>query len=150
MPIPDGFVIRQVRGDYEREVNKLRKEARRAVRSTLRRTLTAETKAERRALKESARRRLPQRGGLAAWAAVTPTAQVDISPTGVTARIVMNKRGHDLKALDEGTVRHPVHGTGVWVAQRITPGFFSDTVRRDGGPVGRRVERAIKNALDNL
>lgn len=69
---------------------------------------------------------LPRRGGLAA---VIARARVRVSTRlsgrNVGVSIIGKLAGHDVKGIDEGLVRHPVYGRGTWVAQRITPGYWT-------------------------
>lgn len=78
---------------------------------------------------------LPRRGGLAALIA---GAKIRVS-TRLTGRnvgvsIIGKWSGHDLKAVDEGKIRHPIRQRKVekergrkplWVSQQITPGYWT-------------------------
>jgi hypothetical protein len=147
----EAFSIKQVRGDIEKLSRQLEKEARKKIRAEVRRTLTAETKTIRAAVKKSAKDNLPKRGGLNKFAAVTPGIKTALfSGDTASAGISMKKAGHDLEALDKGEFRHPVHGRKVWVLQTLDPaGFFTDAVK-DDAELKRRVEAALRKAIDNL
>lgn len=74
---------------------------------------------------------LPRSGGLNEWvAAAKITTSTPIGPkfTGVTIRD--RSKGHDLKSIDAGVVRHRVYGK--WrkntPAQNVPPGFFTRPV----------------------
>lgn len=75
----------------------------------------------------SAAATLPQRGGLAALIAKARIrVSTRLSGRSVGVSFIGKWSGHDLKGIDEGLVRHPVRGNpGRWVAQRITPGFWT-------------------------
>lgn len=150
MPEP-AFSIRQIKGDVDKEVEKLKKDARKKLRAEVRKVLTAETKTTRAAIKKSARDNLPKGGGLNRWAAVTPGVKVSLfDGDSARAAISMKKAGHDLKSLDDGEVRHPLYGNrNRWIGQTIQPGFFSDVVK-DDADLRRRVTAALLKSLDNL
>jgi hypothetical protein len=74
---------------------------------------------------ESALAMLPARNGLAASVA---SAKIRVS-TRLTGRnvgvsFIGRWSGHDLKGINQGLVRHPVHGSKVWVSQRVPPGYY--------------------------
>ena len=53
-------------------------------------------------------------------------------------------------AINAGTLRHPVYGTGTWVSQRVPAGTY-DKAFQDGAPeVRRRVEREMGAALNDI
>lgn len=93
---------------------------------------------------------LPKRGG----AATTITGQARLSTrislasaksTGVT--IVDSWKGHNMPAIDQGTLRHPLWGNRrFWFITSIRPGLLSRPVERNR----RRVQVAIIRTLDAL
>ena len=93
---------------------------------------------------------LPKRGG----AATTITGQAKLSTrislatsrsTGVT--IVDSWKGHNVPAIDQGSLRHPLWGNRRhWFNTSIRPGLLSRPVERNR----RRVQIAIIRTLDAL
>jgi len=116
----------------------LRRELLRRIRSSGRRATIA---AERGALEM-----LPKGGGLAAVVAASRfTTRTRLSGGGVGVRIVATDP-HDIKAIDAGTVRHPVYGNRrKWVAQGVTPGWFTKSTERVRRPVQIEITQAVKD-----
>jgi hypothetical protein len=84
------------------------------------------------AVANSARAKLPKRGGLAEFVAsgkVTVNTRAGANP-GIT---IKSQRG---SGADKGTVRHPVFGSEVWVGQPVSPGWFTQTLT-DAAPAVR-------------
>lgn len=121
--------------------------------ATLRRELYAgiqrATKPLKAAAKDAARAQLPKRGGLNEFVAGsklatrsrgggrTPGVRITATKTG----------GHDLRAIDNGRLRHPVFGNrAAWVTQSVKPGWFTKTMQ-DGAPV---VRKEIVSVLDDV
>lgn len=82
------------------------------------------------AIPESARAKLPRRGGLNEYVAtgLKVTTRTSLSGPMATVRIVAtDPPRHDIRAMDAGLVRHPTFGNRqVWRQQRIEPGFFTE------------------------
>ncbi|GEA79934.1 hypothetical protein [Cellulomonas uda] len=126
---------------------KLKAAGDRDITNTLRRELRAGSKETRTAVKRSAIETLPARGGLNRWAATTPGITASLSGRNPSVRITQRKRGHDIAALDAGTVRHPIYGRRkTWVAQDITPGFFTKPIERDADKLRRLVTEKVSDA----
>jgi hypothetical protein len=76
---------------------------------------------------KAAREGLPKRGGLNEYVAASKFAvRTRTTGQGAGVRIVGAKKGHDIKATDEGEFRHPVFGGKTWVVQHIKPGWWTD------------------------
>ena len=78
---------------------------------------------------QSAREKLPRRGGLNNFVAdgLKVTSRASLSGAEARVRIVAtDPPRHDIAALDRGLVRHPTFGHKPWKAQRVEPGFFTD------------------------
>lgn len=61
----------------------------------------------------------------------------------------------DLKALDQGVLRHPVYPKGDraswhWVTQQIPAGFWTDEMKRRVPAVRRNISRALRNVARRL
>jgi hypothetical protein len=94
---------------------------------------------------------LPRRGGLGAWVAktrVTARIRRSASNAGITFVGGKNSKGKrsDLKRMDAGQTRHPTFGHRPWVAQSVTPGFFTHAVTEEGATAFRE---AVVVAVDN-
>lgn len=105
-------------------------------------------------VKASALSKLPQRGGLAAWAAAAHvTAQVVVAGDTVTAHLKVHRtsmhKPSDLRALDRGRVRHPAWGRRAhddWSIQIVTPKTYTEPIteaREWRAAVERACERAV-------
>jgi len=119
----------------------LRKELNRGIRAAAK-PLIGQARAE-------ARRRLPQRGGLAQRVGRQP-ARVTVK-TGQTpgVQIVVGKKGL-AAAADAGVIRHPVFGRGPFVSQQVPKGAFTDTFR-DGAPtVLPEIEAAMERVAQTI
>ena len=100
-------------------------------------------------IKQSALDTLPKRGGLAARVA---GAKLSTSISlGKTVRVSIKARGvegsMDVKAMNEGKLRHPVFGNrAVWRTQTIRPHWFDLPVER-GIPA---IRGSVKLACDEI
>ena len=94
------------------------------------------------AVAASARAKLPSSGGLAERAAGIPIRSRR-NKSGL--RVVATGRGgmKNVKALDAGTVRHPVYGRSAWVSQSVTPGFWTEPTEELAPEVRAQVEKAM-------
>jgi hypothetical protein len=90
--------------------------------------------------------RLPRRGGLAQQVAREPQrVQVRTGATTAGVRVVVGKKRGGARAANQGRIRHRVFGQDVWVEQRVTPGWFDDTVRGDAPEIRRDLERVVED-----
>lgn len=89
------------------------------------------------AIRDSAMSTLPHEGGLNAWVAksrVTTTLIRSATTAGVSVRVSL--KGHDIRDLDSGQIRHPTYGNrNVWVPQTVPSGFASGPLKALQGPV---------------
>lgn len=94
------------------------------------------------AVAQSALAKLPSSGGLAARAAGIPV-RTRRNANGV--RVVASGRGgmKNVKALDAGSVRHPVFGRNAWVSQSVTPGFWTEPTEALAPEVRAELMKAI-------
>lgn len=92
------------------------------------RTATAPAKAR---VQASARATLPHGGGLNEWVAsgsIGTRNLISVRSAGVTLRMSKKggARGHDLRKVEAGAVRHPEWGDrSRWATTRVRPGFWS-------------------------
>jgi hypothetical protein len=130
--------------DFQRVQRKMEEAATRGIKSEIRKIVTEETKPVRKAIKQSALDSLPQSGGLNRWAAITPQGKTDFRPKYAGIKIRAEKRGHDLKSLNKGRLRHPLFGNrGHWYQQDIAPGFFDRPIQADAADLKNRIKGAI-------
>lgn len=93
---------------------------------------------------------LPHRGGLAATVASEGTTRVTTALSGRSVGITLidSWKGHDMKAIDAGSIRHPVFGR--WLrgqsAQRVPAGILTKPVLKHQ----RGIRRNIITGLDTL
>lgn len=108
------------------------------LRRDLYRGIQRSTKPLRQDVQQAARDKLPRRGKLNEWVAESKFSTRTRGGKNPGVRITSGKRGHDMRAIDRGRLRHPVFGNKkVWVTQQVTPGWFSQTLA-DGAPAVRR------------
>lgn len=104
-------------------------------------------------VKDAARTKLPQRGGLAkkvASAPVRPQVRTGQATAGV--RLVVGKRrGSAAASANRGVVRHPVFGRNQWVEQRVEPGWFDATLEAEApGETKRAIEQALEAMAEKV
>jgi hypothetical protein len=100
------------------------------LRKAMYRNIRLATLPARAAVRASAMETLPKSGGLNAWVAKATTRTTILTgarTAGVAIRVT--KRGHDMKDVDAGVVRHPVFARSgrprTWVSQSVPSGFAS-------------------------
>lgn len=94
------------------------------------------------AVRASAAATLPKRGGLAARVAEQPYGVRTSLAAGKVS--IVGKGMKELTDLDEGRVRHPIFGDrSTWVAQSVTPGFFTKPLERLAPGIRLAVLKAI-------
>jgi len=104
-------------------------------------------------VKDAARAKLPQRGGLArkvAASSVRPQVRTGQATAGV--RLVVGKRrGSAAASTNRGVVRHPVFGRNTWVEQQVTPGWFDATLEAEApGETKQAIEQALETMFDKV
>lgn len=96
------------------------------------------------AARASALTTLPTAGGLAGRVAASRMA-IRTRLTGANLGVrVEAKSLWGLRAMDAGTVRHPVFGRGAWVTQPIADGWFSAAMKERAGDVQMEVRDAME------
>lgn len=101
----------------------------RGLQRELRRGLRNGAKPVAKAGRDAAREGLPHEGGLNDWIAdgATFSVRTNIAAAHPTVRIVVGRKGHDLKSIDEGVLRHPVYGhRDRWVTQQVRPHVITE------------------------
>lgn len=132
--------------DLERVARRLKDTGNKELRKELLRGIRQATKPLKAKVQGAARRDLPQRGGLAAL--------IGKANVGTSTRLSGNNIGVRMtgrnKAIDEGTVRHPVFGRGAWVAQKVTPGFFTETIEGEADAIRREVVDVLEDVAKKI
>lgn len=102
--------------------------------------------------KQAALRVLPKHGGLNKFVATSrTTVRTTTSGKNVGVRLTASKKGHDLRSIDDGFVRHPIYGDrSRFVSQRVPVGWFTLAVQKSGPAVQKAVVDAIGKALTEL
>ena len=115
----------------------------------LRREITAGTRDTRRKVRDRIRATLPQEGGLNRWAGTMPSMSTHIERDRASVKLRLTKRGHDLEAMNRGTVRHPLFGNRRhWYTTRVPAHWFEDAVESaDIDTLAARVFAAVEHAV---
>lgn len=90
----------------------------------------------------------PKRGGLNEFVAKSRfTTRTRGGGKNPGVRIVVNKAGHDIRALDRGRLRHPLYGNRrFWYTQQIKPEIISGALRAGA----ELVRRQLAEVLDDI
>lgn len=116
---------------------------------TLRREINASTKDERRAIRDAIRgSQLPQRGGLAAWVARTPSMSTKVERDRASIKLKLQRRGHDLEAINRGRLRRLVFGHHPWVTQEVSAHWWERAVEPRAHDVQTHVAEALSRAVE--
>lgn len=95
---------------------------------------------------------LPQRGGLAQRLSKGAKVRVRNRLSGDTAGVQLQVvvKGHDMKQVEAGQLRHPVYGRAPWVTQRVKPGLVAAAVERNKALVRDAVVDAVEAAVTRI
>jgi hypothetical protein len=124
---------------------KLRAAGDRDLRREMLRGMRAAVKPSGQEAKANAMQRLPHRGGLAQLVA-SSRISTRIKLTGNPRVQVVARNESAIRNADAGKIRHPVWGSDHWVTQRVTPGWWSDAMRKND----RRTAREMSAVLDRI
>lgn len=104
------------------------------------------------AARDAARDELPAHGGLNEWVASATFGVRTLLNANPRVRIVATKKGkhHDLRAIDDGRLRHPTFGRPPWVVQPITPHVVTGAMEREADAVREVLAGAIEDYLRRL
>jgi hypothetical protein len=99
--------------------------------------------------------RLPERGGLAALVADSDVDGLAFRRgDGVGVRVrARNRRLKDPAAINRGRVRHPTGWrvkSGRPAFQQVAPGWFTDAAHAAAPELRRRLQAAVRKAIDNF
>lgn len=108
--------------------------------------------------------RLPQRGGLAEAVSGGGRFSIRTALAGrsATVTIVDSWKGHDMRAIDAGLIRHPVFGEkrlklsadgrlgSAWVSQEVTPDLLGEPVRRQKVPLQFAIVRSLNMLAERI
>ena len=114
------------------------------LRQELRRNLRAVVKPIKPLVQASLRAGLPKKGHLNTFMGnASVGARVRTEGRDVGVRIVAGKKGHNLRKLDEGEIRHPTFGHKPWKKQAVTPGLVSKPIEAEKPAMQRAVMDAV-------
>ena len=117
------------------------------------------------AIKDAAGRSMPHSGGYAA--ALVPALRVAVKPQSTLGiRLVVSAKGkaeqRDVRALDAGKLRHPVHGRSrysrkagrrvpnPWAITAIPGGFATRTFEKQADAIVVRLGAAVQTVADKI
>lgn len=99
---------------------------------------------------------MPHRGGYAPLLAKATKVEIRIYTTSdpkATVRVSASGKGEerDVKALNAGTLRHPLFGHRAWwYEQRVRPGFVDVPIKQAQGRVQDAAESAVDDIADHI
>jgi hypothetical protein len=97
----------------------------------------------RQTLPQSARAKLPRRGGLAELVARSKIRTVRRN-TGRAVGVRLRAENPDnIRRIDKGQVRHPVYGHRVWVTQRVPAGWFTEPTEAAAPNARKQISAAV-------
>lgn len=136
--------------DVGKRLRRVGDKGRDGVMATMRREINAETKPMRRQARDRIVGALPRSGGLNKWVGRLPTASVRVERDRASVKVVLNRRGHDLQAMNRrGLVRHPLYGNRAhWYSTPVPRGFYEDAVAPEAREMVARVADAIGRAVE--
>lgn len=144
-------IVSKSTADFDKVKATMRAAGMKEMKPALRKIVTEETKPTRKKIKQSALDTLPQKGGLNKFAAITPQGKADFRPKYASIKIRAEKRGHDLRSLNKGRLRHPLFGNRrKWYQQDIAPGFFDKPINDDAAELKRRIIGAMDALFDRI
>jgi len=114
--------------------------------------ITRATRPLKKAAKDSARSRLPSRGGLGRRVARTSlTHKRRVTGAGAGIRIEAKPGAvADPYRIDRGRVAHPVFGHGPIVFQSVQPGWFTDPMQKGGPAVTKELLQMLSRMATKI
>jgi len=147
----DSFSIKAVKGDWDKASKALKDAGTKEMRTAVRKAVSEATKPTRKKIKQATIDTLPHKGGLNRFAARTPSANTDFRADRASIKITMTRKGHDLKSMDAGKVRHPhPRSRKFWYTETVRGGFFTDTIKADGAEIKARIQADLSKYMDEL
>lgn len=142
--MPDDPLV-EVRGvESLRELHLRLKEAGEGgLRRQLNKAIRAAAKPAIDAAKASASASLPRSGGLAGLIAGSKFATVIKTGSQSAGVSIKAAAGHDIAALDQGSLRHLTWGHKPWVAQAVTPGWFTRPIADRSPAIAAGIDEAL-------
>lgn len=114
------------------------------LRKELLRGIREATKGTKARIKANALAELPSRGGLAKRVAASKIATKTRTTAKVTSVRITAANAYEVKKMNEGKVRHPVHGNRkLWVNQSIKAGWFTDPIEADAPTIQAEIGQAM-------
>jgi len=104
--------------------------------------------------KRNAKAILPKRGGLGRRVAASNfSTKTRMTGNGAGVKILAKGKGQarGVRQIDAGRVRHPVFGSKRrWVTQSVTPGWFTDAMKRGSGKIKDAIVDAVNSIIRKL
>lgn len=102
-------------------------------------------------VKAAARDQLPHGGGLNELVAREPMRVQTRTGRDPGVRVVVGKKRGGARATNRGVIRHPVFGNREqWAEQKVTDGWFDDTLKQHGKDVIPALEQAMERIVDKI
>lgn len=122
----------------------------RELRSELYRGINRATKHLKEKIRESARSKLPKRGGLNKRVAKTKIV-TKRRMSGVRAGVrIVGASGYDIGSINLGHVRHLTYGHLPWSDQAVKPGFWTEPIIADAPVVRKEIDRVMDDITDKI
>jgi hypothetical protein len=125
------------------------RDVKKAVRSAINRTVTP----LRREIKASLPAYLPDQYAVVLRRKLTITARQPRNSVQIVARAKGRRKPRRVEAIDKGILRHPTfgrRGPGDWQAQRVRPGFFTESMHAGAPLIRAEILRALNQIADNI
>lgn len=97
----------------------------------------------RQTLPQSARAKLPRRGGLAELVARSKIRTVRRNAGRSVGVRLRAENPDNIRRIDKGQVRHRVYGHGPWVTQRVPPGWFTEPTEAGAPNARKQISAAV-------
>lgn len=97
-------------------------------------------------IKANVAAKLPHRGGAGQFFATRLRTNVK-GRAGATPRVtVLSRSGHNIAAVNRGTLSHPVYGNrGVWASQPVQPDIFTEPIERMAPQIRQEMLNTIRD-----
>lgn len=132
------------------ELAKRLRQAPKELRSELYKGINRAAKPLKNEVKQSARDRLPKRGGLNKRVAATKIAtKRRITGGGAGVRLI-GTSGYDIGSINRGRVRHKTFGHRPWVNQTVPKGFWTDPLTKGSSQVQQEIQEVMDMVAKQL
>lgn len=122
----------------------------RKLRSGLYKAINKATKPLKADVRQSARTRLPRRGGLNRRVARTKLATKTATRGKNVGVAIVGTSGYDIGSIDRGRVRHLTFGHLPWSNQTVRKGFWSDPLKAGAKPVNKQIVAVMRDVAREI